>query len=292
MMESRPLIVTHHAPDLDAVTAVWLLKRFDAQHFADSKVGFVNPGEKMDLADAEELGSQLHEIVYVDTGYGQFDHHQPDKAMQKICAASLVFDRICELYPDKKEDQALQTIVRFTNQIDHFEEITWPEPQSERNLFMIQELIRGHEYTDPHNDDSQMHFGFQCLDNVYATLTQHYKALEVILAKGKEVPLKEGKALAILTSNDDTIKVAQKQGYIMVARKDPKLGHIRIKVRPDSLLDLTKLYQRVTEVDKKGTWFLHGSNKMLLNGSTKNRDQKPSPLTLEQIVVLIKELYG
>jgi hypothetical protein len=27
---------------------------------------------------------------------------------------------------------------------------------------MIHELIRGHEFTDPHNDDSQMHFGFQC----------------------------------------------------------------------------------------------------------------------------------
>ena len=291
-MESRPLIVTHHAPDLDAITATWLLKRFDAQHFADSKVGFVNPGEKMDLADAEELGSQLHEIVYVDTGYGQFDHHQPDKALQKICAATLVFDHICNLYPDKEEDQALQAIVRFVNQIDHFEEITWPEPESEQNLFMIQELIRGHEYTDPHNDDSQMHFGFQCLDNVYATLTQHYKALEVIRSKGKEAPLKEGKALAILTRNDDTIKVAQKQGYIMVARKDPKLGHIRIKVRPDSLLDLTPMHQRILEVDKKGTWFLHGSGKMLLNGSMKNRDQKPSPLTLEQIVVLIKELYG
>ena len=291
-MESRPLIVTHHAPDLDAVTATWLLKRFDAPHFADSKIGFVNPGEKMDLSDAEELGSQLHEIVYVDTGYGKFDHHQPNKALQKICAASLVFDYICEQHPDKKTDQALQTIVKFANQIDHFEEITWPEPESERNLFMIQELIRGHEYTDPHNDDSQMHFGFQCLDNVYATLTQHYKALDIIHSKGQVIPLKEGQALVLLTRNDDTLKVAQKQGYLMVARKDPKLGHIRIKVRPDSLLDLTTLYKRILEVDKKGTWFLHGSGKMLLNGSTKNRDQKPSPLTLEQIIVLIKETYG
>lgn len=291
-MESRPLIVTHHAPDLDAVTATWLLKRFDAQHFADAKIAFVNPGEKMALVDAEEYGSQLHEITYVDTGYGKFDHHQPDKAIQKICATTLVFDYVCELNPDKKADQALQAIVKLVNQVDHFEEITWPEPESERHLFMIQELIRGHEYTDPHNDDSQMHFGFQCLDNVYATLTQYYKALDIILTKGKEIPLKTGKALAVLTRNDDTIKVAQKQGYVMVVRKDPKLGHIRIKVRPDSPLELSKLYQRIIAADNKGTWFFHGSGKMLLNGSQKNRDQKPSPLTLEQMVVLIKELYG
>ena len=139
---------------------------------------------------------------------------------------------------------------------------------------------------------SHWYFGFQCLDNVYATLTQHYKALDIIHSKGQVIPLKEGQALVLLTRNDDTLKVAQKQGYLMVARKDPKLGHIRIKVRPDSLLDLTTLYKRILEVDKKGTWFLHGSGKMLLNGSTKNRDQKPSPLTLEQIIVLIKETYG
>jgi hypothetical protein len=292
MDTSRPLIVTHHAPDFDAVSAVWLLKRFDAQHFADAKVGFVNPGEKMALADAEVFGSQLHEITYVDTGFGQFDHHQPDRAMQKICAASLVFDYICESYPDKKNDPSLLAIIKLVTQVDHFEEITWPEPQSERYLFMLHEIIRGHEYTDPHNDDSQLHFGFQCLDNVYATLTQYYKALDIIQTKGQEVELKAGKALVILTSNDDVIKVGQKQGYLMVVKKDPKLGNIRVKVRPDAPLDLVELHKKVVVADKKGTWFLHGSHKMLLNGSQKSRDQVPSPLTLEQMVVLIKEFYG
>lgn len=292
MPVSRPLIVTHHAPDLDAIAATWLLKRFDAQHFADAKIGFVNPGEKMNLEQAEEFGSQLHEITYVDTGFGQFDHHQPDRAMQKVCAATLVLEHVCDLHPDEKDNLALQAVVKHVNEIDHFEEINWPEPQSERYLFMIQELIRGHEYTDPHNDESQLHFGFQCLDNAYASLTQHFKALEIIRIKGQEIPIQGGKALALSTRNDDVIKVAQKQGYLLVIRKDPKLGSIRIKARPDSALDLTQLYQRILAADKTGTWFFHGSGKMLLNGSQKNRDQQPSPLTLEQIIVLIQELYG
>lgn len=292
MLESRPLIVTHHAPDLDAVTSVWLLKRFDPQHFADAKIGFVNPGEKMTLEEAEELGSQLHEITYVDTGFGEFDHHQPERAVQRICAATLVYDHVCQIHPDLKDNQALQAIVEHANQIDHFEEIHWPESESTRYQFQLHELLRGHEYTDPHNDDSQMHFGFQCLDNTYATLTQHFKALEVIRTKGQEVDLKAGKALAILTRNDDTIKLAQKQGYILVARKDSKMGNIRIKVRPDVDLTLEALAKRIGEVDKTGTWFFHGSGKMLLNGSQKNRDQAPSPLTLQQIIVLLKEIYG
>ncbi len=291
-MDSRPLIATHHAPDLDAVTAVWLLKRFHAQDFADAKIGFVNPGEKMSLEDAQAYGSQLHEITYVDTGYGKFDHHQPERAQQKICAATLVYDHVCEIHPDLKDDQALKTIVDLANDVDHFGEINWPKAQHPRYLFMIHDLIRGHEYTDPHNDDSQMHFGFQCLDNAYATLTQHFKALEIIKNKGQEIAIKDGKALALLTRNDDTIKVAQKQGYLLVARKDPKLGHIRIKAQPDAPFNLDELEKRISEEDKKGTWFYHGSGKMLLNGSKKNRDQVPSPLTLEQVVILIKEIYG
>lgn len=292
MPDSRPLIVTHHAPDLDAVTATWLLKRFDPQHYADAKIGFVNPGEKMNLQEAEELGSQLHEITYVDTGFGKFDHHQPDRAMQKICAASLVFDHICDLQPAHKDNQALQAIIRHVTEVDHFEEIYWPEPQSERYEFMLHALLRGYEYTDPHNDDSQMHFGFQCLDSAYATLTQYFKALDIIKTKGQEIELKEGKALALLTRNDDTLKLAQKQGYVLVARKDSKLGNIRIKVRPDSSIELSPLYARIQEVDPQGSWFFHGSGKMLLNGSQKNRDQEPSKLTLQQIIVLLKEVYG
>lgn len=292
MSNSRPLIVTHHAPDLDAITATWLLKRFHAQKFAEAHIGFVSPGEKISLEEAEKLGCQLHEITYVDTGFGEFDHHQPARATQRVCAASLVFDYLTEVYPDKKEDLALQSIVEMVNQIDHFEEVMWPEPESERYLFMIHELIRGHEFTDPHNDDSQMHFGFQCLDNVYATLTQYHKAKEIIQRKGKELNLNIGKALILNTRNDDTIKIAQKMGYILVVRKDPKLGHIRIKARPDSAITLHDLYEKIQELDKEGTWFFHGSGKMLLNGSQKNHNQKPSPLNSDQLTIILKELYG
>ncbi|MFH2118226.1 MAG: hypothetical protein ABII10_00590 [Candidatus Paceibacterota bacterium] len=292
MSESRPLIVTHHAPDLDAIAAAWLLKKFDAQHFADAKIAFVSPGKQISLAEAEEYGSQLHEITYVDTGGGKFDHHQSEKAQQRVCATSLVYEHLCEVHPELKDDTALQNIVELTNQVDHFEEVFWPEAQSPRSLFMIQELIKGAEYTDPHNDDSQLHFGFQCLDNAYASLTQHFKALEIIRRKGREIEIQGGKALVLLTRNDDTIKVAQKQGFLLVVRKDPKLGHVRIKARPDAPFNLDELEKRILATDQKGTWFYHGSGKMLLNGSLKNPSQIPSPLTVEQLVVLIKEIYG
>jgi len=291
-MHSRKLIVTHHAPDLDAIGSAWLLKRFDSQHYADAKIAFVNPGEKISLVEAEKLGCQLHEATHVDTGLGQFDHHQAENARPDNSATSLVLDHLYNLHPDLEDNEPLRILVDHITEIDHFGEIHWPEASNSRYAFNLHELIRGHEFVDPHNDDSQMHFGMQCLDNAYAVLTQHVKAAQIIEEKGEEFNLPEGKCLALKTRNDDTIKIAQKQGYVLVIRKDSKKGHIRVKVRPDSELNLDALYERVLIEDTKGTWFNHVSGKMLLNGSRKSRNQKPSRLSLNKMVDLIKEIYG
>lgn len=291
-MTQRKLIVAHHAPDLDAITATWLLKRFDSKNYADAKIAFVNPGDRITLEEAEKSGAQLHEVTHVDTGLGEFDHHQSERAKQQICAATLVHDYLCRIQPHLENDKALEELVIYTNQIDHFQEIYWPEVSTPRFSFSITELIRGHEFTDPHNDDSQMHFGMQCLDNIYASLKQHIKAAEIIEEKGQEFIIKEGKALAIETRNDETIKLGQKRGFILVVRKDSKLGHIRIKVRPDAIMDLDALHKAIIAEDNKGTWFYHGSGKMLINSSRKHRNQTPSPLSLDRVISLIKEIYG
>ncbi len=289
---SRKLIVTHHAPDLDACTAVWLLKRFDNQDYADAKITFVNPGDQISLDQAEEFNCQLHEVTHVDTGGGEFDHHQAERGLLHISATSLVYDHILKIHPEMKADKALAALSEFATDVDHFGEVNWPDAGHLRYTFMIQELIRGMEFTDPHNDDSQLHFGFQCLDNAYASLTQNLKAEEIIASEGQRFTIGIGECLAIETRNDETIKLAQKQGFMLVAKKNPQEGNIRIKARPDAQIDLKALADAVKRLDSKGTWFYHHSGKMLINGSSKHRDQTPSPLTLDQIVTLIKDLYA
>lgn len=288
---SRKLLVTHHAPDLDAIGSVWLFKRFDTQHYGDAHVGFVNPGATITLEEAEEFGCQLHEVTHVDTGLGEFDHHQPERGLQHISATSLVFNHLCEVHPELINDAALAYIVEFVTDVDHFGEVSWPDASSRRYSLMIHDLIRGIEFTDPHNDDSQLHFGMQCLDSAYATLTSRFKAEESIAESGQPFELPIGKCLAIETRNDDAIKIAQKMGYLLVVRKDPEAGNIRVKVRPDADLDLRAVADRIQAIDHKGTWYYHPSGKMLLNGSIKHRNQTASPLTLQQVVDLIKETY-
>ncbi|MBD3250768.1 MAG: hypothetical protein GF381_04355 [Candidatus Pacebacteria bacterium] len=291
-MPKRRLIVTHYAPDLDAIGATWILKRFDPQTYGQADVAFVNPGEKISLKQTEENGYQLHEVTHVDTGLGKFDHHQPERANQFVCAASLAHQHVCQVHPEIKKDQALQKIVNFINEIDHFQEINWPTAENIRYSLMLHELIRGYELTHKQNNECQMKFGLRCLDFAYAAVKETMEARDIIDEKGQNFEISHGPCLALETSNDETMKVAQKQGYILVVRKDPNLGHARIKIRPDTQFDLKPLHNKIIDLDKKGTWFYHQGGKMLLNGSAKKKDAIPTSLSLEKIIELIKETYA
>lgn len=286
---SRRLLVTHHAPDLDAVGAVWLFKRFDAQHFADAKVAFVDPGATISLEEAEEFGCQLHEVTHVDTGLGEFDHHQADRGQQRLSAALLVYQHLCKLHPDLADDVPLQQLVEFVTESDHFGEVHWPDAAHPRYMFMITHLIRGLESLELHNDESQLYFGMTCLDSALVELRLHHQAEQTIATEGREFTAGGHRCIAIESSNDSVIKLAQLKGYELVIRKDPEEGNIRIKVRPDATFDLRAIADKILAMDHQGSWYYHPSGKMFINGSSKKRSQTPSPLTLSQVQQVIEE---
>ena len=290
-MSSHHLIVTHHDPDLDAIGAVWLLKRFDAQHYADARVAFVDPGRTIDPTEAEELGYQMHEVTHVDTGLGKFDHHQPERGHEQICATSLVYDYICHIHPEAKNDEALRYFAQYVTEIDHFGEINWPDANSPRYCFMLDELIHAYVGVDPHTDESQLHFGMQCLDCAYHALDETFAAQHE-MSDGETFEVIGGKCLSIENRNDQIMKFAQKAGYTLVIRKDQKSGEMRIKARPDSPIELKPLADKIMQMDRQGTWYYHPSGKMLLNGSSKRKQNKPTPLSLQEVTELVKELYA
>lgn len=266
-----------------------MLKRFDAQHYATAQVAFTDPGTTIHPSEAERLGFQMHEVTHVDTGLGEFDHHQPDRGQLRICATSLVYDYVCKIHPELKNDQALQEIVKFVTDDDHFGEVDWPEPDALRYSFMLPSLLHGFESVDPHNDESQMHFGFTCFDCAYASLKETIQAKEVVEKDGQTFQIGQLKCLAIESKNDTVMKYAQKMGYSLVVRKDPTSGEVRIKARPDSSVELKPLSEAILKVDTIGTWYYHPSGKMLLNGSRKQRHQRPTKLSLQEVVALAQE---
>jgi hypothetical protein len=93
-----------------------------------------------------------------------------------------------------------------------------------------------------------------------------------------------------LTPNDDVVRLAQKMGYMVAVRKDPKKGYLRVKSFPKKEIDLEPLYNIFKEQEPDATWFLHASHHMVLNGSSKNPDMRPTKKTLQEIIDVISSI--
>jgi hypothetical protein len=98
-----------------------------------------------------------------------------------------------------------------------------------------------------------------------------------------------GKAIAIETVNDEVVHLGQKMGYMMVIRKDPAKGYLRIKALPKPEIDLTPYFEKLKSQEPEATWFLHASKHMILNGSSKNPDIRPSKKSLDDVIALFKK---
>lgn len=271
-------IITHKNPDLDAICSVWLFKEFDPD-FEDAGVDFVYAG---DTYNDEPVDSNA-EIIHVDTGVGKFDHHQYQK---RICAAQLVLEHLKEKHPYLKEKKALDRLVELVRKIDNFEQVTWPDAASDRYLLNVSHILNGLKMAGELDDSGLISFGSKCLQGIYTSLKIKIEA-EESLGKGVEFESKWGSAIACETENDRVLKLGQKKGYVLAIRKDPEDGHIRIKARPDSKVDLTGAKRAVKKLDPEADWFLHASKKMLLNGSLRNPKIKPARISLEKIIQVL-----
>ena len=284
------LIVMHIKPDLDAIASSWLLVRFDSQHYAGSRLAFTPAGTTLDPEKAAALGYRPDQVTHVDTGKGRFDHHVPERAGPQYSATSLVYDYLLEIHPEYRTDSALREIVNIVTEIDHFGEVYWPDANNPRYEFMLHQIIDAMDATATNDDSYQAQLGHRLLDYVYASMKLHLKATEK-LGEGITFPLKTGgEAFAIITGSEEILSVAQKAGYLLVVKKDKYSGHIRIKARPDTPFNLDEVYKQVKAADSVGTWYYHPSGKMLLNGSRKSGTHVPSPLSLDEVVAIIKKV--
>ncbi|MBI2641755.1 hypothetical protein HYW87_04150, partial [Candidatus Roizmanbacteria bacterium] len=118
-------IVTHISPDLDSITAIWLVKKF-YPGWDDATLTFVPAGTTLEGKNPDQDPNVLH----VDTGLGKFDHHQTD---EYTSATKRLYEYLLEknLVPEKSV-AALERLVELVNDIDHFGEVNYPDPTSDR----------------------------------------------------------------------------------------------------------------------------------------------------------------
>ncbi len=274
-------IVTHHAPDLDAICAVWLIKRF-LPNWQEASVAFVPAGETL---NKEPVDSDLH-VMHVDTGLGWFDHHQSN---EDTCASIKVYQYL-KSEIDKSgrwEDEALERMSEVVNFYDHFREVSIPDTTADYHLFDVINILDGLKNEFDDNDQKLIDAGFLILDGVYKAFKERIWA-EEIMKEGVEFATQWGKGIAFETLNDAVLKFAQKSRFVVAIRKDPKKAYVRIKGMPETEVDFTQIYKKLLKKDPDATWYLHPSKKILLNGTTKNPDMKPTKLSLNDIIKIIK----
>ncbi|MCL5435154.1 MAG: hypothetical protein M1405_02080 [Patescibacteria group bacterium] len=298
------IIVGHTSPDLDVITSVWLIKKF-LPGWEKAGVQFVPAGEAvgrtsqagLKLTDpVEKMGRNL--VIQVDTGLGPLDHHQTQS--DKVCAASLTLDYVMKEIEgsdqavSQEKLEALQRIVNVVLEEDHFKEIFRSDSLSDYHEFLLGGILDGLRLEKPDNDEFQVDFITQALDAVLHQFENRIWAEREIKENGIEFNTRFGKGIAFEVINDSVIKLAQKMGYYVVVRKDPRKGYVRIKGRPagpsEKAIDLTLAFEKLRKIDPGATWFLHVSKKMLLNGTVKNPKMKPTKLSLNDIIEVLKTI--
>lgn len=277
-------IVTHISVDLDAVASSWLVARY-MPGFADAEIKHVSAGNTLN----DQKPDADPDIVHVDTGMGQFDHHQLNDPQKQFCATRRVFDHL-KAHGNLRQNEvpALEAMVSHITSIDHFGELYFPEPQHIRYNFGLDQIFDGFK-ANRMEDAEAIAIGFKCLDAILVIVKQKLNA-EDDIQKGYIFDTKWGKALAMETKNEEAVKQALKAGYKLVIRRNPDYGHIRIKTWPITAIDLTPVYEGIIKKDPKATWYLHPSKNMLLNGSNKRPDSVASSMTLPQVIEIIRSI--
>ena len=278
---STKIIVTHFSPDLDAICSCWLISKY-LPGWGEAPIKLVSSGTTLNGNNPDDDKN----IIHVDTGFGMFDHHQQKN---DSCAAVLVFQYLVKKDLIKNKDQAaIKHIVEFVREIDHFQEVFYPDPASVRYRFLLPYLIEGLKPV-LNNDQKVFETSFLLLESMLINFKNYNHALSEI-KNGFIFTSIYGKSLAIETKNEEIVKLAQKLGYSLVIRRDPERKSIRIKTIPNKHHSLKPIYQEIIKKDKKGSWYLHISENMLLNGSSHNPDLLPTALSLNQIIEIVKNI--
>lgn len=284
------IIVTHFNPDLDAVAAVWVAKRF-FEGWREAEIKFVPAGETY-----QKMPVDSHpEILHVDTGLGEFDHHQTN---DYLCAAQLCWQKTKDLpagkagqIPNTKDldNEAIERLLDVVCEVDHGRDIGWPGAENDRYLFFLEEILGGLNSVY-HDDLKVVEFGLKALDGIFKILKDRIRAEEILEGpRAVKFETQWGTGVGATTGNEAILELGERKGFSVVVKKDTKTGHVRIYARWDKGVDLTQTFRKLKEADSQATWFLHSSKCLLLNGSPRNPMMRPSRLSLREIIEVLKK---
>ena len=260
---SVPVIVSHFSPDLDSLFSTWITLRFGP--YPDAGLAFVGAGQTLEgmLPDARP------DIIHVDTGLGKYDHHQPEVASPDICAAKIVAHAFVP------NDRALRRMVDFIVLVDNGR-----EPEGDRtHPYGVTRLISGLNTLYPDDSLHVMHTSLPLFDAWYAASKEQVQAEDVFETNAVWFDSQWGPGVAV----DHEVGPC---AVLYLYQADA--GRKGFNAAAGSNVDLSPVAVEVMRTDPVGEWYLHPSNKMLLNGSKKKPNFVQSPLSLPQLIDFVR----
>lgn len=272
-------IVTHLSPDIDAISAVWLIKKY-LKGWDSADIAFVPTGSTLDGQKVDTNPT----VIHVDTGYGQFDHHETDKYTS---AGRLVCDWLKNNGDiPKRDEQAVDRVVEMVTFSDHFRDVFFPHPEEDYYLMFAKDVV--HHYKAIANTDMEVvEFGSQILDASLYGMRQKIRA-EIDINEGYVFKSSFGSSIALDCGNSQALVLAQKKGYMLVIQRNPTRHFVKIKLHPKSKKNLKKVHENLVKKDPKATWIYHPSGKMIINGSAHNPHVVASKLSIDTLVEIVK----
>jgi hypothetical protein len=266
-VEQATTIVGHLAPDLDCLTAIWILVRFGGA--ANAELVFVPSGETFEQRPVDTDPR----IVHVDTGGGRYDHHQ--RKSQSLCAAELVRRAIAA------NDLALERMVRQVCQLDNATATV-----GDNGFFNINALITGYNLLFPTRPRHVADAMLPNLDAWHAHESRQLR-LEQAFVRRLEFDTPWGLGIALESEDGGSSKLAYGHGAVLYAYRDGN-GWMGIAAQSRSNVDLAPIYQDLQTVDGEADWYLHPNHRLLLCGTAKAPPRVPSRLTLPELVRVIQ----
>ena len=282
------ILVTHINPHLDDIAGIWLFKKFHPE-FKEAKIEFISASR--DAAAA----SESKERVFVGTGGGRFDEH---KEGLDTCAGSLVYEFLKEknyIPDDEITRKALDKLTEWNRLID-----TGKAPDSQFDEFSIQAFIRTRD-NSPETSEKSVELGIEILDRMLKVLKRREQSIRD-WEKKVEFQTKFGRSFAIVSETIDREFCREqacppsagasgdcRRGGDLFLMYHPKYRSVQF-FTPSFEIDLEPIYDQVKALDPEASWFLHQSHHMVICGSSSAPDSKPTKLSFEQLIKVVKSL--
>lgn len=274
-MAKRFTLVTHPAPHIDDVAALWQLQRFDPK-YTDANLMFV---------PAEAARDLLPNHVGVGVGRGAFDEHKGDK---KECATTLVWKylRRRKLLPGGLVGAALVQLVADVLHDDLGLNVGQPG-----NFRSNSHLLRTIAGLPDQDSILATRWGYTLMDALLELYVKREVALRAV-RKGIRFQTRWGKAIAVRSDIPPFMAsdISAELGYALVVVEHPKRLYLNVRSYPRSSTDLSKLASAVREIDGFDAWYLHHSKRMLIHGGLTSPADHRSKLRLENMVKLMKKV--